>query len=231
MHILVPYYFIASQGPKDNTIDDFWTMCFEYNVTRILMLCTEFEGDKKKCSNYWDEKMKSDLFENIGNTNSKKDNNLEEKIIRVSNKKTGEEREFPHLQFKDWPDHSTPNIKNYVKLFQYLFDFVDENKISDKNKKEDYKTKNPSSFPVLVHCSAGIGRTGVFLALYGICYEINKQINSSSQMIIFSVFNFVRKLKEMRLFSVENINQYYFIYIFLEEYLKEKNQSKNQMIN
>ena len=54
-------------------------------------------------------------------------------------------------------------------------------------------------------------------------------------MIIFSVFNFVRKLKEMRLFSVENINQYYFIYIFLEEYLKEKNQSKiqskNQMIN
>ena len=86
MHILVPYYFIASQGPKDNTIDDFWTMCFEYNVTRILMLCTEFEGDKKKCSNYWDENMKSDLFENIGNTNSKKDNNLEEKIIRVEKK-------------------------------------------------------------------------------------------------------------------------------------------------
>ena len=235
MHVLSLNHFIASQGPKDNTIDDFWTMCFEKNVPRILMLCNELEGNKKKCSNYWDQNMKSELFENIGNIIIKQDNNLEQKIIRIRNKKTGEEREFPHLQFKDWPDHSTPNIKNYVKLFQYLFDFVDESKICDKNRKEDDKTKNPSSFPVLVHCSAGIGRTGVFLTLYGICYEINKQINSSSQMIIFSVFNFVRKLKEMRLFSVENINQYYFIYIFLEEYLKEKNQSKiqskNQMIN
>ena len=67
--------------------------------------------------------MKSELFENIGNIIIKQDNNLEQKIIRIRNKKTGEEREFPHLQFKDWPDHSTPNIKNYVKLFQYLFDF------------------------------------------------------------------------------------------------------------
>lgn len=222
MHILVPYYFIASQGPKDNTIDDFWTMCFEYNVTRILMLCTEFEGDKRKCSNYWDDKMKSDLFENKGNSNIMKDNNLEQKIIQVCNKKTGEMRKFPHLQFKDWPDHSTPNIQNYVQLFQYLFNFIDE-------RNNDNKTKNN---PVLVHCSAGIGRTGVFLTLYGICNEINKAIQQG-QEITFSVFNFVRKLKEMRMFSVENINQYNFIYKFLEEYLKEKNIPKpdNKIIN
>ena len=222
MHILVPYYFIASQGPKDNTIDDFWTMCFEYNVTRILMLCTEFEGDKRKCSNYWDDNMKSDLFENKGNSNIMKDNNLEQKIIQVCNKKTGEMRKFPHLQFKDWPDHSTPNIQNYVQLFQYLFNFIDE-------RNNDNKTKNN---PVLVHCSAGIGRTGVFLTLYGICNEINKAIQQG-QEITFSVFNFVRKLKEMRMFSVENINQYNFIYKFLEEYLKEKNIPKpdNKIIN
>ena len=121
MHVLSLNHFIASQGPKDNTIDDFWTMCFEKNVPRILMLCNEIEGNKKKCSNYWDKNMKSELFENIGNSIIKQDNNLEQKIIRIRNKKTGEEREFPHLQFKDWPDHSTPNIKNYVKLFQYLF--------------------------------------------------------------------------------------------------------------
>ena len=80
----------------------------------------------------------------------------------------------------------------------------------------------------MVHCSAGIGRTGVFLTLYAICQEIKNQIEKpSSDTIIFNVFNFVRKLKEMRLFSVENINQYNFIYNFIEEYLKEKN-TQNQ---
>ena len=186
------------------------------------MLCKEFEEGKSKCSDYWDDKMKSELFVNKGITIKMQNNNLEQKLIRVENKKTGETREFPHLQFKDWPDHSTPNIQNYVQLFQYLFNFIDE-------RNNDNKTKNN---PVLVHCSAGIGRTGVFLTLYGICNEINKAIQQG-QEITFSVFNFVRKLKEMRLFSVENINQYNFIYKFLEEYLKEKNIPKpdNKIIN
>ena len=78
--------------------------------------------------------------------------------------------------------------------------------------------------PILIHCSAGIGRTGVFLTLYAICNEIKKQINSQNSVdLIFNVFNFVRKLKEMRMFSVENINQYNFIYKFLEQYLIERN--------
>ena len=47
MHVLSLNHFIASQGPKDNTIDDFWTMCFEKKVPRILMLCNELEGNKK----------------------------------------------------------------------------------------------------------------------------------------------------------------------------------------
>ena len=128
------------------------------------------------------------------------------------------------MQFKEWPDHSTPNIQNYVKLFRELFNFVDER----------YKNKDTENDPVLVHCSAGIGRTGVFLTLYAICKEINKQIeNGSSDVIIFNVFNFVRKLKEMRMFSVENINQYNFLYKFLEEYLIENNlpNQGNQIIN
>ena len=60
--------------------------------------------------------------------------------------------------------------------------------------------------------------------LIDICNEIKKQINSENSVdLIFNVFNFVRKLKEMRMFSVENINQYNFIYKFLEQYLIERN--------
>ena len=136
-----------------------------------------------------------------------------EKIIQIQDKSTGIQMFFPHLNFKKWPDHKTPDIENYVKLFEILFNFVDTCRTNNKNQ------------PFLVHCSAGIGRTGVFLTLYGICNEIIRQINydDGDDVLIFNVFNFVRKLKEMRMFSVENINQYNFIYKFLEEYLREKN--------
>ena len=212
--------FIASQAPNDNTLDDFWQMCFEHNVTHILMLCKEFEDNKKKCSNYWDVNVK---FKNFVVNNCEKlgeDNVIVQKRITLTNLKDSTQRTFEHIQFKEWPDHSTPNIHNYVMIFENLFNFVDVAR--EKNK----KTNNP----ILIHCSAGIGRTGVFLTLYAICNEIKKQISSDngSDLIIFNVFNFVRKLKEMRMYSVENINQYNFIYKFLEQYLKEKNTPQLQ---
>ena len=217
MHIFFRNSFIASQGPNDNTVDDFWQMCFQYNITRILMLCNEIEENKKKCSNYWDNNMQSQMFENIETKILEQDNSIEKKLIAIKNRKTSDIRQFVHMQFKEWPDHSTPNIQNYVKLFEKLFQFVDER----------YNNKSTENDPVLVHCSAGIGRTGVFLTLYAICKEIKKQIDQrNSDVIIFNVFNFVRKLKEMRMFSVENISQYNFLYKFLEEYLKEKNLPK-----
>lgn len=215
MHISFQKSFIASQAPNDNTIDDFWQMCFQYNITRILMLCKELEDNKKKCSNYWDQTLETPTFKIINTQILNSNNIIEGKQITILNKSNGETRTFPHLQFKEWPDHMTPNIQNYVQIFAYLFEFVDQG----------FKENNYC--PVLVHCSAGIGRTGVFLTLYAICNEIDKQIKSrNSDVISFNIFNFVRKLKEMRMFSVENINQYNFLYKFIEEYLREKNIPK-----
>ena len=108
------------------------------------------------------------------------DNVIVQKRITLTNLKDSTQRTFEHIQFKEWPDHSTPNIHNYVMIFENLFNFVDVAR--EKNK----KTNNP----ILIHCSAGIGRTGVFLTLYAICNEIKKQISSDngSDLIIFNVF-------------------------------------------
>ena len=63
-------YFISTQGPKDVTVEDFWTMVFDYNSKVIVMLCREFESGRKKCENYWEAKLtKFDL--KIENTEEK----------------------------------------------------------------------------------------------------------------------------------------------------------------
>ena len=198
--------FIASQGPPDNCIDDFWQMCFDYEVSKIVMLCNEIEGGIKKCSAYWDIKS-SECFKIIKIDNTTEDNIFAEKTIFIQNFKDNKIREFSHIKFKQWPDHQIPNIQNVVHNFEKLFNFIEK----DMGKK-----------PIVVHCSAGVGRTGVFITLYILYKEIKDKI-AVSENIDFNIFNLVRKLKELRLYSVENINQYNFIYQFIEELLNEKN--------
>ena len=204
--IHIPYRksFIASQGPPDYCIDDFWQMCFDYNVNKILMLCNEIEKGIIKCSNYWEIKS-SQFFKTINIIKLKENNIFVEKIIKIQNLRDNKIKNFTHVQFKEWPDHQVPNIQNVVYYFEKLFNFIE--------KGDD---------PIVVHCSAGVGRTGVFIALYILYKEIMDKIKIGEN-IQFNIFNLVRKLKELRLYSVENINQYQFIYLFIEELLKEKN--------
>ena len=180
-------------------------MCFDYNINLIVMLCNEIEEGVKKCSKYWEIK-NSTIFKVINLEKKEDDEIFLEKKITIQNLSTNNCKTFFHIQYKKWPDHQTP-ISATLKIFEKLFHFIDNNR---------------GNGPPVIHCSAGIGRSGVFISLYLLYTEIIRQI-STQNLISFNIFNLVRKLKESRIYMVENINQYQFIYNFIEDLLIEKN--------
>ena len=213
VHMHTDKRFIMCQAPLDECIDDFWQMCFQYNINIIVMLCNEIEEGKTKSSTYW-KLQKSSPFEIIDIKEIRKTEIITIKTIEIKKLTDNTIKNIYHLQFKKWPDHMAPDIQNVVHIFEIIFGLIDE---------QINKEKNVQKNPIVIHCSAGVGRSGVFLTLYLLYKEIMESINENKELIIFNVFNLVRKLKEMRMYSVENINQYNFIYYFIDELLKEKN--------
>ena len=204
INIPTPNFFIATQGPLESTIEDFWDMCFKYEVNVIIMICSLKENNKEKCAKYWEGYF--DTY-NILQTTEKPDDGLFLRQIQIKNMQNSNIKNILQLQLTTWDDHTAP-INNYNRIIK-IINFIDKSK------------KNG---PVVVHCSAGVGRTGTFISIYNLYKEIMEQINDKNQIrISFSIMNTVKKLKELRLYSVENEKQYYFLYEFINILLKEKN--------
>ena len=210
IHIPLFKYFIATQGPLPHTIIDFWTMCDEYNVSLIVMLCNLKENNVDKCADYWH-------VQNLGHLRIKL---LEEKedqkgiyIRRISlfNKLKNKEKIFIQIHLTYWEDHKALDGGYFNKIIRII-------QIIDGAKKKSYN-------PCVVHCSAGVGRTGTFISLYNLYHEIIQQIFvTKNEVIVFCIFNLVRKMKEMRIFSIENENQFLLIYDFANYILYNYNR-------
>lgn len=214
INILGRNYFISTQGPKDNTIEDFWTMIDQYKCNIIIMLCKLEELGRPKCAFYWNTQNKMKKYKIIVSSENKKeiknDNYIIERKIKLINNNTNEEKEVIQLHYEGWPDHGVPDINKTFEVFEYIIKEVD-----------NLRGKTPA----VVHCSAGVGRTGTFISLYYLFKEITEQINNNKlQDIKFSIFNIVRKLKEMRLFMVQTVEQYKFIYSFVYILLQKYNK-------
>jgi len=207
---------IATQGPKKDTIEDFWTMVDEYNCSIIIMLCNLEEGGREKCAFYWDTSydFKNYKLENLSedsDDDKMDDNKIVTRKFKLTNIKKNTEKIITQYHYKGWPDHGVPVMEDAYKAFKFLF--------------EEVKKKNQEQSAV-VHCSAGVGRTGTFLSLYYLYLEIMEQINKPDiNEIKFSIFNIVRKLKEMRAYLVQTNTQYKFIYDFITCLLEEYNKN------
>ena len=206
INIITKKYFISTQAPKKETIEDFCTMIIENKCKIIIMLCKQIENNKEKCALYWE-----------GETSkfSIKSNEIEVEMqyiireIEIINKKSNKKEKITQINYTGWPDHGIPdasekNFESFCKIMTLA---------------EKYK----GNFPITIHCSAGVGRTGTFISMYYLNKEIVKQINNNSENIQFNIFNLVRKLKEMRMFLVQVFEQYKFIYLFVDYLLKKLN--------
>lgn len=202
--------YIAAQGPLKETIYSFWRMVYEEKSNVIVMLTRVIENKKQKCSNYWPSKGNDKVFNDIRVClkKKKKEHGL---LIRYITLIKGESdvRNIIHFQYKEWPDHGLPNN---AQTFRHLLHLVDAT--------HDYIG------PIVVHCSAGIGRTGTFCTVHTIIQRLENHLKKYKDIeknpFEFNIFNTVLKLRGDRVGIVQTKEQYEFCYrAVFEEYERQ----------
>lgn len=216
--------FIATQGPQENTFLNFWRMVWQEKVSLIVMLCPLQEDKKIKCAEYWpnenafngelniEDKFKISYIKTRSSSSSVINNCSKIRELKILNIEKNEERSLLHYNFLTWPDFGTPEESHY----EVIEDII--SKISQIDDDERNKSK------VVVHCSAGIGRTGTLIAIYNLVSTIQHYIDTkNTKKGRISVFATVRRLREQRYHMVHNELQYEFIYHFIHHWFNLKN--------
>lgn len=186
--------YIAAQGPNALTVNDFWRMIWEHDVKIIIMLTQFVEGNKKKCEKYWPDDNKEHSY---GSVQVRKDSAAEREDFiltefRIKSDDSSKWRSLRHVFFTAWKDHGTPEKPD--TLIQFV-----------RTCQEMFRPRGGSQPPILVHCSAGVGRTGTFIAL-DMCLqklEVDDEID---------IFHLVLDLRECRRCMVQNEKQYTYLY-------------------
>ncbi|XP_056906900.1 receptor-type tyrosine-protein phosphatase eta-like [Takifugu flavidus] len=182
--------FIAAQGPLPSTVKDFWRMIWEKNVQTLVMLTRCNEQGRIKCEQYWDFGTKH--FENI-NVTAVSDIPLEDWTIRdfdIKNVKTAETRSVRQFHFTAWPDHGVPETTELLINFRHLV----------REHMDQYSRHSPT----VVHCSAGVGRTGTFIAMDRLIFQIEREN-------IVDIYGIVHDLRMHRSLMVQTEDQYVFL--------------------
>uniref|UniRef100_A0A3P8PML7 Receptor-type tyrosine-protein phosphatase C n=1 Tax=Astatotilapia calliptera TaxID=8154 RepID=A0A3P8PML7_ASTCA len=193
--------YIAAQGPKEETINDFWRMIWEQQSSIIVMVTRCEEGNRVKCAQYWPSPdRETELYEEFIVKLNSEDHYPDYTIRRLSltnKREKNSEREVTHIQFMSWPDHGVPGEPHLLlKLRRRVNAF-----------------KNFFSGPIVVHCSAGVGRTGTYIGIDAMM----EGLESEGRV---DIYGYVVRLRRQRCLMVQVEAQY----ILIHQALLEHNQ-------
>uniref|UniRef100_A0A3B3C349 Tyrosine-protein phosphatase non-receptor type 9 n=1 Tax=Oryzias melastigma TaxID=30732 RepID=A0A3B3C349_ORYME len=203
--------YIATQGPLPKTFGDFWRMVWEQMVLIIVMTTRVVERGRVKCGQYWpleEGKAEKHGYFLIRNTHNQLFQDFQLTHLELYNTQSGEKREVSHYLYVSWPDFGVP--KSASAMLDFREHVLERRKAAVQNLGSSWRGP-PWGPPVVVHCSAGIGRTGTFCTL-DICLSQLEDVGTAD------VHQTVRRMRTQRAFSIQTWDQYYFCYTAIIEY-------------
>ncbi|XP_052317037.1 protein tyrosine phosphatase receptor type Fa isoform X7 [Oncorhynchus keta] len=191
--------YMATQGPLAETTEDFWRMLWEHNSTIVVMLTKLREMGREKCHQYWPAERSARYQYFV--VDPMAEYNMPQYILRefkVTDARDGQSRTIRQFQFTDWPEQGVP------KTGEGFIDFIGQ----------VHKTKEQfgQDGPISAHCSAGVGRTGVFITLSIVLERMRYEG-------VVDLFQTVKTLRTQRPAMVQTEDQYQLCYRAALEYL------------
>ena len=193
---------ILTQGPLPETTEDFWVMV-ENEGCEMIVCIVEADKVGLKCHKYWPDKT-SKTKEHSISTKQEEDNSIFiRNKIQLKSLKTTYDKAVDHYHFFNWLDFSTLSEGDTEEFLLFI--------------EKMYKKKQECKGPIVIHCSAGIGRSGTLAAIFNI-YDYWQQCKASDEEFKISVFDVVRLIRKERYGSVQTLQQYRFIYSMVKKF-------------
>jgi tyrosine-protein phosphatase non-receptor type 9 len=203
--------FINTQGPLPKTTPEFWRMIWEQHTLVIVMTTRVMERGRPKCHQYWEgdaggEGTYGQFTVKTIAVEAEPDYTVT--TVSLVNNKTDESREVSHWQFTSWPDYGVPRS---AKAMLEFLERVRRKQNAMVVALGDTWAGHPRGPPIVVHCSAGIGRTGTFCTL-DICISRLEDLGTAD------IRGTVERIRSQRAYSIQMPDQYIFCHLALIEY-------------
>ncbi|KAJ3612337.1 hypothetical protein NHX12_020613, partial [Muraenolepis orangiensis] len=200
-----PREYIATQGPLPETRNDFWKMVLQEKSPIIVMLTQCNERRRVKCDHYWPFTDEPVMYGEVSVEMLSESESPEWTIRNFRLGYADESQDVLHLNYTSWPDHGVPTVNAIESILQFVLIVRQQ--------------ANKSKDPVVVHCSAGVGRTGTFMALDRLMQQIREHEYAD-------ILGMVSEMRSHRLSMVQTEEQYVFIHqCVLLMWKKKKQQS------